>query len=146
MKRSLRLLPEGLHYLFDIERLPRHNRNDRGVRNVSVGWVSLSHVPANPDKSRIGGIVPPALRASIHSLLAGVTSAVPGIIRLTLQTSSRLVGIRFQLGSLWLTIRDWHREFEKYWKKNRDLMRRKCSADFAFYFSATWSEALLRKT
>jgi len=80
LKRNLRLLPEGLHYLFDIERLPRHNRKDRGVRNVSIGWVSLSHVPANPDKSRIGGIVPPALRVSIHSLLAGVTSAVPGII------------------------------------------------------------------
>ena len=28
---------ESHYYLIDIERLPRHNRNDRGVRSVSIG-------------------------------------------------------------------------------------------------------------
>jgi hypothetical protein len=42
---------------------------------------STSHVPAN----YVGGIVPPALRASLHSLSAGVTSAMLGIIPLALR-------------------------------------------------------------
>jgi len=79
------------------------------------------HFPAN----YVGGIVPLTLRTSLHLFSARVTIAsgisetkifasledilkeftIPlrfasGIVRLTLQTSSRLVGICFQLGSL----------------------------------------------
>ncbi len=55
-----------------------------------MDFTIIFKIPLNPPlakgevKSRgavkyVGGIVPPALRASLHSLSAGVTSAVPGI-------------------------------------------------------------------
>ena len=54
------------------------HRNDKVMLDSPVEMTREelnSHVPANHDKSWIGGIVPPALRASLHSLSAGVMIA-----------------------------------------------------------------------